>query len=67
MPPTAATTGSRAARTLESSPTASSRLTSRPMTRKKMAMSPSLTRSRTVSSSCQSPISSVTGVVQKSS
>ncbi len=43
MPPTAATRGRIAARRSANSPVTSSRLTSRPMTRKNRAMSPSLT------------------------
>jgi hypothetical protein len=42
MPPMAAATGSVALRNDESSPTTSSRLTSRPTTKKKITISPSL-------------------------
>ena len=64
----AANTGSSAAPRVDSSPTASSRFTSRPMTRKKIAIRPSLTRSRTVSSSWKlADLAAMTSVVQKSS
>ena len=46
IPPIAANTGSRAACRVESSPTSSSRFTSRPTTKKKIAIRPSLTRWR---------------------
>ena len=52
MPPTAANTGSDAARRSASSPTVSSRLTSMPAMKKKIASSPSAAQSPSVRSRC---------------
>jgi hypothetical protein len=56
MPPAAANTGSIAARRVRSSPTASSRFTSSPITRKNRVMRPSFTTCRRSCSKVQPPI-----------
>ena len=67
IPPTAANAGSSAAWRVESSPTASSRFTSSPTTRKKIVIRPSLTTCWRFSTSENEPTRSVTSVLQKSS
>ena len=67
IPPIAAKRGSRAAARVDSSPTVSSRFTSRPTTKKKIAMRPSLTRWRRSSEKRWSPTLRLISVLQKSS
>src|SRR3954468_5013097 len=67
MPPSAATSGTAARRRLRKSPITSSRLASRPTTRKKSAMSPSLTQWRRSSEMAQPPSRIESSVVQTDS
>ena len=66
MPPRAAMPGSTAADRSRSSPATSSRLISRPTTKKKMAIRPSLTQWTRSSLMRKSPKATVTSVCQKS-
>jgi hypothetical protein len=65
-PPSAANVGRSAAWRVDSSPRTSSRFTSRPMTRKKIVMSPSFTTWSRSSVIDQSPMPTVTSVAQRS-
>ena len=66
MPPTAATIGTAARRNVASSPASSSRLISRPTTKKKRAMSASLTQWSSDVSMANGPKAKLTGMCQKS-
>src|ERR671919_160119 len=66
IPPRAAHAGSAAFRGSRSSPSTSSRLISRPTTKKKIAISPSLIQWRRSRSSRRSPSATVRSVVQRS-
>ena len=66
MPPTAAMAGMAARRGSRSSPSTSSRLISRPTTKKKMAISPSLTHSCRSSSNVWCPMVRASSVCHSS-
>ncbi len=67
MPPAAAMTGSAACFAVDSSPTISSRLISRPTRKKKTAIKPSLIHSSSGLSIIRAPTPTVTGVPSRPS